>query len=157
MKKYSLIARITLWVLLLIGVVVSIMFFVGGSAGTMEVVGDFLDIPVYTDALLNWVYILFGITILATLVAVVASFIRTFKADKKKGWKQVGVICLFVAVLVLSWFLGSPEKVEILGYEGVDNVGFWAQLSDAVMYSIYILTGATLCAIVWGAIYTRTK
>ncbi len=157
MKNYSLIARVTLWVLLLIGVVVSIMFFVGGSAGTMEVVGDLLDIPLYTDALLNWVYILFGITILATLVAVVASFIRTFKADKKKGLKQVGILCLFVAVLLASWFLGSPDKVNILGYEGTENVGFWAQLTDAVMYSIYILFGATICAIVWGAIYTRTK
>ncbi len=157
MKNYSLIARVTLWVLLLIGIVASIMFFAGGSAGTMEVVGDFLDIPAYTDAFLNWVYILFGITILATLVAVIASFVRTFKADKKKGWKQVGVICLFVAVLLISWFLGSPEKVNILGYEGTENVGFWAQLTDAVMYSIYILTAGTLCAIVWGAIYTRTK
>ncbi len=157
MKNYSLIARVTLLALLLVGVVISIMFFAGGSAGTMEVVGDFLDIPLYTDALLNWVYILFGITILATLVAVIASFVRTFKADKKQGWKQVGIICLFAAVLLISWFLGSPDKVNILGYEGTENVGFWAQLTDAVMYSIYILTGATLCAIIWGAIYTRTK
>ncbi len=157
MKNYSLITNITMWVLLGIGVIFSVMFFVGGSEGSLEVAGDFLDIPAYTDALLNWTYVLFGITILATLVAVIASFVRTFKADKKKGWKQVGVICLFAAVLLISWFLGSPEKVNILGYEGTENVGFWAQLTDAVMYSIYILTGATLCAIIWGAIYTRTK
>ncbi len=157
MKNYSLITKITMWALLLIGLVFAVMFFAGGSAGSIEVVGDFLDIPVYTDAFLNWVYILFGITILATLVAVLANFIRTFKADPKRGLRQVAVICLFVAVFVISWFLGSPEQVEILGYEGTENVGFWAQMTDTVMYSIYILFGATVCALIGGAIYTRVK
>ncbi len=157
MKNYSLITKITLWVLLLVGVVVSIMFFVGGSEGSLEVAGDFLDIPLHTNTLLIWGYVLFGIAILATLVAVVASFVRTFKADKKKGWKQVAVLCLFVVVLLASWFLGSPEKVEILGYEGTENVGSWAQLTDAVMYSIYILFGATIAVLVWGAIHTGRK
>ncbi len=157
MKNYSLITNITMWVLLGIGVIFSVLFFVGGSEGSLEVAGDFLDIPLYTDALLNWVYVLFGITIVATLVAVVASFVRTFKADKKKGWKQVAVTCLFAAVLVISWFLGSPDKIEILGYEGTENFGAWAQMTDAVMYSIYILMGATIAALAWGAIYSRTK
>ncbi len=157
MKNYSLITTLTMVALLLIGLVLSVLFFVGGSQGSLEVAGDFLDIPLYTDALLNWIYILFGITILATLVAVVASFARTFKADKQKGWKQVAIMCLFVAVLLIAWFLGSPEKVDILGYEGTENVGFWAQMTDAVMYSIYILFGATVCALIWGAVYTRTK
>ena len=53
--------------------------------------------------------------------------------------------------------LGSPEKVEILGYEGTDNVGNMARMSDAIMYLVYILTASTVAALVWGVIYTKVK
>jgi hypothetical protein len=44
--------------------------------------------------------------------------------------------------------------VKIIGYEGTDNVGFMAQLSDACLYITYILVAATLLVIVAGRIYT---
>lgn len=157
MKKYSLISKVTLWVLLIIGIIVSIMFYVGGNEGELEVAGDFLSIPLFTDHMLIWVYILLGITILATIVGVLAGFAKEFKADKKSALKQLGVIALFAAVLVVAWFLGSPEKIDIIGYEGSENVGAWAQMVDAVMYSIYILLAALVGTLVWGAVYKRIK
>jgi hypothetical protein len=62
-----------------------------------------------------------------------------------------------VALCALCWFLGSPEKVEILGYEGADNVGNMARMSDAIMYLVYILTASTVVALLWGVIYTKVK
>jgi hypothetical protein len=53
--------------------------------------------------------------------------------------------------------LGSPEKIDILGYEGTDNVGNMARMSDAIMYLVYILTISTVAALVWGVIYTKIK
>ena len=41
MKNYKLLPKITLWVLLIVGVIFSVMFYAGGSAGTHEVAGDF--------------------------------------------------------------------------------------------------------------------
>ena len=58
MKNYKLIPKVTLWVLMLVGIVASVMFFVGGSEGSLEVAGDFLDIPKFTDILLYWNYVL---------------------------------------------------------------------------------------------------
>ena len=75
MEKYKLIPKITLWALMAIGIVVTVMFFfLGGSEGTLEVAGDFLNIPYYTDLMLNWNYILFALVCLATLCAVVAKW-----------------------------------------------------------------------------------
>ena len=157
MKNYKLIPKVTLWVLMLVGIVASVMFFVGGSEGSLEVAGDFLDIPKFTDILLYWNYVLVAVVILVTFGFVIAKLIETFKVDAKRGLVSVGVVLAAVGLCVLCWFLGSPEKIEILGYEGTDNVGNMARMSDAIMYLTYILTASTVVALVWGVIYTRVK
>ena len=142
---------------MLVGIVASVLFFVGGSEGSLEVAGDFLDIPKFTDILLYWNYVLVGVVILVTFGFVIAKLVETFKVDAKRGLVSVGVVLAAVALCALCWFLGSPEKIEILGYEGTDNVGNMARMSDAIMYLVYILTASTVAALVWGVIYTRVK
>ena len=51
----------------------------------------------------------------------------------------------------------EDEKLDIIGYEGTDNQGFWAQLSDMMIYACYALVAGVVGCIVWGAIYTRVK
>ena len=142
---------------MLVGIVASVLFFVGGSEGSLEVAGDFLDIPKFTDILLYWNYVLVGVVILVTFGFVIAKLVETFKVDAKRGLASVGVVLAAVGLCALCWFLGSPEKVEILGYEGTDNVGNMARMSDAIMYLVYILTASTVVALVWGVIYTKVK
>ena len=142
---------------MLVGIVASVLFFVGGSEGSLEVAGDFLDIPKFTDILLYWNYVLVGVVILVTFGFVIAKLVETFKVDAKRGLVSIGVVLAAVGLCALCWFLGSPEKVEILGYEGTDNVGNMARMSDAIMYLVYILTASTIAALVWGVIYTKVK
>ena len=142
---------------MLVGIVASVLFFVGGSEGSLEVAGDFLDIPKFTDILLYWNYVLVGVVILVTFGFVIAKLVETFKVDAKRGLVSIGVVLAAVGLCALCWFLGSPEKVEILGYEGTDNVGNMARMSDAIMYLVYILTASTVAALVWGVIYTKVK
>ncbi len=157
MKNYKLFPKVTLWVLMLVGIVATALFFLGGSEGSLEVAGDFLDIPKFSDVLLYWIYALVVLVILATFGFVIAKLVETFKVDPKRGLTSVVVVLAAVGLCALCWFLGSPEKVEILGYEGTDNVGNMARLSDAMMYLVYILTASTVAALVWGVIYTKVK
>jgi hypothetical protein len=157
MKNYKLFPKVTLWVLMIVGIIATAMFFFGGSEGSLEVAGDFLDIPKFTNVLLYWIYALVVLVILATFGFVIAKLVETFKVDPKRGLTSVLVVLAAVALCALCWFLGSPEKVEILGYEGTDNVGNMARLSDAMMYLVYILTASTVVALVWGVIYTKVK
>ena len=56
-----------------------------------------------------------------------------------------------IILLVITWFMGSPEKLEIISYEGTDNVGFWAQATDMFLYSLYALfTIAVVCMLLGG-------
>ena len=157
MKNYKLFPKVTLWVLMVVGIVATALFFLGGSEGSLEVAGDFLDIPKFTNVLLYWIYVLVALVILATFGFVIAKLVETFKVDPKAGIRSVVVVLAAVALCALCWFLGSPEKVEILGYEGTDNVGNMARMSDAIMYLVYILTASTVAALVWGVIYTKVK
>ena len=157
MKNYKLFPKVTLWVLMIVGIIATAMFFFGGSEGSLEVAGDFLDIPKFTDVFLAWIYLLVFMVILVTFGFVIWKFVETFKVDKKKAITSLGVIVAAVLLCVLCWFLGSPEKMEIVGYEGTDNVGNMARMSDAIMYLVYILVGATVAALIWGVIYTKTK
>ena len=157
MKDYKLFPKITLWVLMIVGIIASVMFFAGGSEGSLEVAGDFLNSPKFTDILLYWIYVLVGLVILVTFGFVLAKLVETFKVDPKSGITSVVVVLAAVGLCALCWFLGSPEKVDILGYEGTDNVGNMARMSDAIMYLVYILTASTVVALVWGVIYTKVK
>lgn len=159
MKNYKLFPKVTLWVLMALGIVASVMFFAGGSGNEapLEVAGDYLAIPNFTDLLLYWNYVLIALVVLFTFGFVIWKFVETFKADKKKALVSLGVIVAAVALCILCWVLGSPEKLEILGYEGTDNVGNMARMSDAIMYLSYILIAATVAALLWGVVYTKTK
>ena len=157
MKNYKLFPKVTLWVLMVVGIVATAMFFLGGSEGSLEVAGDFLDIPKFSDVFLYWIYALVVLVILTTFGFVLAKLVETFKVDPKAGIRSILVVLAAVGLCALCWFLGSPEKMEIIGYEGTDNVGNMARLSDAMMYLVYILTASTVAALVWGVIYTKVK
>jgi hypothetical protein len=96
------------------------------------------------------------LAILVTLIFVVMGFCRQWKADKKKAMFSLCVLIAFVLLFVICWFLGSPEKIQIIGYEGTDNQGFWAQLSDMMMYASYALVCGVIIAIIYGAIRSLT-
>ncbi len=157
MKNYKLIPKITLYILLAVSVVFTIMFFAGGANGSLEVAGDFLDIPRFTDLLLDWTYVLFGIVCLVTIGVVLWEFAKNCKYNKPKAIRTLATVVGFVVLTLICWFLGSPEKLEIIGYEGTENVGFMAQLTDALLYLTYILIAATICALLGGVIYTKCK
>ena len=134
MKNYKLLPKIALWSLLALGIAFIALFFLGGSNGSLEVAGDFLAIPRFTDAFLIWVYILVGLVVLITLAVVCVEFANNWKTNRRKAYMTLGVVCGFILLACLCWFLGSPEKIHIVGYEGTDNEGAWAQLAEGLMY-----------------------
>jgi 4-hydroxybenzoate polyprenyltransferase len=77
---------------MLVGIVATALFFLGGSEGSLEVAGDFLDIPKFTNVLLYWIYALVVLVILATFGFVLAKLVETFKVDPKRGLTSVLVV-----------------------------------------------------------------
>ncbi len=155
MKDYKSLPKITLLALLALGIVFTVLFYLPLSEGTLEVAGDFLNIPLFTDAFLIWVYILLGIVVLVTLGVVVIEFAENWKKNRRKAYMTLGVVGGFILLALICWFAGSPEKINIIGYEGTDNEGAWAQLADAVIYACYFLIIATVGTMIWGYVHTK--
>lgn len=157
-NTYKLIPKIVLWLLILAGIgVVGLFFFGGDLAEGHEVAGDILPIPTYSDVLLYLTYALVALVILVTFGFVLVKFGASFKTDVKGALKTLGVVVAAVVLCWLCWHMGSDAKVDIIGYEGTENVGFMARLTDAIMYLTYILTGATIVTLVFGAVYSKIK
>ena len=148
--------KFTLWALFAISLVIAGFFIFGGQI-KFEGIGGELLAPVYTEMFLNWTYALFAIAVIVTFVATVFTFVTNFRKNPKKGIGTLAVLVVFALVFVVSWFLGSPEELTIVGYEGTDNVGFWAQYSDMCMYATIIFASATILALLGSTLYSKIK
>lgn len=150
MKSIPKIALLTLGALSLI---IGILFYVGGTSGSIEVGGDSIDVPTYTETLIVWSYILIGLTLFFTLGAVVLQFVEKVKKDSKSAIKSVAAVAALVVILLISFAVGTSEIMTIVGYEGTDNSGFWAQFSDMCLNSMYFLIGVAALAAVGSSVY----
>lgn len=131
-------------------VVIGLFFFGGDAQGEAVLTGVDPEMwqPAYTDAMLYLNYALFAIAAIAAII----SFVYFMLCNPKASAGSLYVLAGSIIVLAISWFMGSAEKVEIFGYEGTDNVGFWAQATDMFIYSIYALFVIAVVAIFFGGI-----
>lgn len=130
-------------------VVLGLFFFGGDAQGEAVIMGVDPEMwqPAHTDALLYLNYALFAIA----AIAAVLSFFHFLVSNPKASMGSLYVLAGSIIILVVTWFMGSPEKLEIISYEGTDNVGFWAQATDMFLYSLYALfTVAIICMLLGG-------
>lgn len=156
--KYYKISTYTLYAISVAIIAVCLAFFFGGDAeGAAVLAGVDPEMwqPAQTDLLLYLMYGLFALAVVITLVVFVAQFIAALRDNPVKALKSLAGGFLLVIVLFVSWGLGSEEKLNIPGYDGTENVPFWLKLTDMFLYSIYILFGGALVAMLFGWIKKR--
>lgn len=147
------IRKFSSWVLILctiISLVVLGLFFFGGD---LELYKGEMWNPKYTDVLLYWQYILFGLTVFAGIALSIYQFVSSFKNNPKGGLMGLGVLVLFAAMLFLTYSFGDTTPLNILNTDAqVFNTPFWLKMTDMWLYSTYILTGLVILAIIGGSI-----
>lgn len=156
-KLIGNISKFTILVLGIISVILVALIYFGGNAESLIVGEDSLTVPKFTDTLIYWCYILIALTIFITLGFSLYGFIKKLIESPKDGVKSLAVIAIFVILFVVAWMIGSPEKISIIGYEGTDNFGFWAQFTDMIIYATYALFIAIIGTIAGAGIYTKLK
>ncbi|OAV69847.1 hypothetical protein Barb6XT_00266 [Bacteroidales bacterium Barb6XT] len=147
------IRKISSWTLLLSAVISIAVFVVFAVGGDDELYKNELWNPHYTGLLLNWIYILFGITIAALVVFALMQFATQFKHDTKGALLGLGVLVLFAVMLIVTHSLGSSDLLPIINADsGKHNVPFWLKITDMWIFSIYILTALTIAAVLWSSV-----
>ncbi|MEA4983468.1 MAG: hypothetical protein VB066_12225 [Paludibacter sp.] len=146
--------------LLLISFLLLIAFFATLGQGTESIAsaaGEAIHVPLLTDTILYWSYILFGVAIFVTVLMAIIQFVKSMKLNPGAALKSLIPIVIFAAIFVVSYIVGSGEKMNIIGYEGTQNEGIWAQITDMFLYTSYTLMVVLVLTIFGARIYTSLK
>ena len=146
------IRKVSSWTLLIssiISVEALIMFYTGGVVDPAAEMKE----PVYTGLLLNWTYVLFGLTIASTIVLAAWQFLGSLKNDAKSALMSLLVLVLFVALLGITYTLGDATPLTGLNADSqAYNTTGWLKITDMWIYSTYALIALIILAVVWGTI-----
>lgn len=139
----------TLLVCAVISVVVFALFYVGGIVDPSAEMKE----PVYTGLLLNWTYIIFGLTAVSTLIFAIWQFAGSLKTNPKSALMGLGVIVLFAAILFVCYSIGNGTPLPVVNADTEKyNTEGWLKITDMWIYSVYILIGLIVVAILWGSV-----
>ena len=116
-----------------------------------------MDVPIFTELLMGWIYIMLGFTAVVTLILAITKFGKNLATSPKKAMKPLAVILGLVVIFAIAWSLGTEERLEIFGYVGYENEGPIARMIDMVLYTIYALFVFITATIVVGRIITVVK
>lgn len=128
-----------------------------GSESLTSASGEPIHVPLLTDTILYWSYVLFALAILVAVGISFVKFIKSFVTSPGKAIKSIIPVVLFLGIFVVSYLLGSGERMSIIGYEGTQNEGLWAQITDMFIYTTYTLFVVLIATIFGARIYTSLK
>jgi hypothetical protein len=152
------ITNILALVLILISVALVLWMYVGGvEPGKLTVGAEEFSIPLATNPLLYWTYILLIAAVAVTLVFAIWTFVKKVTTNPKSALKTIIPLAIFALIFIIAWNLGTGERISIIGYEGTQNEGIWAQLSDMFIYGIYILLAGLVLTVIGSRIYVALK
>ena len=146
--KASKIASIVYYVLIALSVVVLALFFTVGFGNMESLPSGYYRSPAMTDLLMYFMYGLMAICTICTVAGAVTAKGGKVDSNMPKWGKLMASIglWLFVPALVISFFIGS--KTPVLTGTGIYENAMWLQVTDMMMYTIYILLVAMVVGLI---------
>ncbi len=138
-KLNRIIPNIVLAVLFAITLIVCLLFYIGGD---VDPTAEILE-PVYTGLLLNFIYVLFALTIVVTIISVAVMAATKFASNPKSAIITFAGIGALALMLFLISVLGDTTPLNIPGFDG-EQTTFDLKLTNMCLYSSYILLGIAI-------------
>ena len=129
------------YVLIALILVVLGLFFMVGYNNPM---GEY-NAPEHTETLMFLMYAMLGVCIIVTVVGSLAQFVTGLKDNPKGAMKSLLFVGLFVAVLAVSYTMGSDAPVVQGDGTEFTDAG-WLKLADMTLYAIYFLVATASVA-----------
>lgn len=145
-KKMSLMSTCIVVTLFIVTIVMIALFTFGPYDAELEG-------PEYTEALLNWAYLLFGISVVASLLFPVISFVT----KPKQGIKNLIPLLGLIAVAAVCYYMSDNTVLELPGYNGSDNNPETLQWSEAILFLTYVMMVLNIAAIIITELYKKIK
>lgn len=113
--KLSKILSISLYVLLAVSVVFTVVFYMGNKVPGTE--GTAFEEPKITENMIIWAYVLFGIAAIAAIIFPLINLIKN-----PINAKNVLIVIVFFAVIIgVSYLLASSEPISFLKVEASES------------------------------------
>jgi len=151
MSFLNKIPRISLYVMASITILIAVLYFAGGS-NEISINNNSYDQPVYTNLLLIWTYILFGLSVGLTLAFVIAKFVLNTIESPKSAIKPLCILVGGILLFVITYSLGNGTPLKLVGYDGPYNVYSWLKVTDMFLYVIYVLSISAFGVIIYSGV-----
>lgn len=150
----SKITTIILYVLIGISAIVMFLFYTqGGETLTYGEATDEFYAPHYTGLALN-LSLFFLIT--AVVLAVLTAIYKIVLAPAQSLKSLMGILVL-LAVLGIAYVMADTTPMQIVGYDGTDNVPSMLRLADVCLISSWILLVTIMISIVAMSVIKRLR
>lgn len=156
------IRKFSSWTLLLIAlisiVILGIYYFGGRVAPENQIPQIMGEVePTFTGILLYWMYILLFLVVAAWLIFSLIAFFVNLKNNSKKAIRSLFALAAIAALLIVTYLIGDGTPLNIVGYEGSDNVPKVLNMTDMWLYSIYVLLGLCIVAMILSPIVKKLR
>lgn len=147
------IRKFSSWTLLLLAIIsigILALYYFGGTVAAENQLPQIMGKlePTFTGALLYWMYFLLILVIAAWIIFSVVGFFSSLKNNPKRAINSLIALAVLAGLLVLTYFMGNGTPLNIVGYEGPDNIPTTLRMTDMWLYSVYVLLGLCILAMV---------
>lgn len=147
-SKIRKISNSVLLAIVVLALLVIITFFAGGYIDPTVAKPE----PKFTELLLYFTYAIFILSLLVLVVFAIISFAGKFKSDPKGALSGLGALIGLIVLLGVTYAIGSTDKLQLGTSTQAYNTDFYLKYSDMWLYSIYVLFGLTVLALIWGGV-----
>ena len=148
----SKISTLILWSCMVITLGVFAFFYWGVNAHPDEI-----SITSETSLVLNWMYVILALSVVATCFFSFIRFFIRWKDNPKSIISPLIWLGGLTALFVGGYSLGNGTPLSISGYEGAENTYIWLKLTDMWIYVLYVLIGSVIIALLTGIIGSYIK
>lgn len=100
------------------------------------------------DLFIGWAYVLIGIAVVAAIVPAVIQIVTQPK-NAVKSLISVAVVAVFV---LIAYSLSDGTPMNLIGYEGSDNVPSMLKFADTLIFTTYFLLAGAIISIIYAEI-----
>lgn len=140
------IVQILYYLMVAASAIIFLLYYIGPKVPGTE--GTNLSEPVITSFSLQYAYVVLALATVAALLFPVIQAIR----DPKNIVRNISLFIGGIVVLGILYYFSSGKVLNIIGYEGSDNVPWVLKLVDTGLFAMYLSFVAAVLAIVYSEI-----
>ena len=149
-------SRIVFYILMAVSLAIIVLFFFVGFGDTDIYNGNEMRSPMFTDALLYWIYVLTILAVVLVLVFSTSAFAKSLATNPKAAMKSVAGVLAVVLLFVVAYALSSDAPIMVndkplsISNDGTPVAASAYILTDVLLYVQYVLFAACALATIFG-------